>query len=270
MTVATPSERGSIHENADPTQPTPPRIPTFATVEEERLHRKRRLAAAFRLFAKWGYDNGIAGHITARDPEYPDRFWANPLAQQFATIKVSDLILVDHNGKVVQGNKPINIAAFAIHSRIHKARPDVISAAHAHSPYGKAWSTFGKTLPPITQDSCRFYGDHSVFDGFNGVVVDLNDADALAASLGQGKAAILKHHGILTVGQTVDEAVFWYTALERCCGDQLLAQSAGTPDQIPADLAARTAKQTGSHYAGWLGFQGYYDMIVAAEPDLLD
>lgn len=127
-----------------------------------------------------------------------------------------------------------------------------------------------KLLPPITQDACRFYGDHTVFETFNGVVLDPADSEALARSLGTGKATILKNHDILTVGGSVDEAAFWYTALERSCRDQLLAQAAGVPDEIPAAIAARTHDQTGSPYAGWLGFQPYYDMIVAAEPDLLD
>src|SRR5438876_7507721 len=90
---------------------------TYETVEEERLHRKQRLAAAFRLFARFGYDEGVAGHITARDPELLDHFWVNPFAAHFSQIRVSDLILVNHEGKVVQGDRPVNGAAFAIHSQ---------------------------------------------------------------------------------------------------------------------------------------------------------
>ena len=86
--------------------------PTFATVEEERLHRKQRLAAGFRLFSKCGFDEGVAGHITARDPELSDHFWVNPFAMHFSQIKVSDLILVNEHGDVVQGSQPVNAAAF--------------------------------------------------------------------------------------------------------------------------------------------------------------
>ncbi|MHB1787699.1 MAG: class II aldolase/adducin family protein, partial [Acidimicrobiales bacterium] len=71
--------------------------PTFDSVEDERLHRKQRLAAGFRLFSRFGFDEGVAGHITARDPERTDHFWVNPFAMHFGQIKVSDLILVnDH------------------------------------------------------------------------------------------------------------------------------------------------------------------------------
>ena len=77
----------------------------------------------------------MAGHITYRDPEFPDHFWVNPLGVHFSQISVSDLILVNHEGEVVQGDKAVNVAAFAIHSRLHAARPDVNAAAHSHSIY---------------------------------------------------------------------------------------------------------------------------------------
>src|SRR5205807_4161129 len=107
-----------------------PMPPSFESVDDERLHRKQRLAAAFRLFSKFGFDEGVAGHITARDPELTDHFWVNPLAMHFGHIRVSDLLLVDDKGKVVEGNRPVNAAAFAIHSQVHAARPDVMAAAH--------------------------------------------------------------------------------------------------------------------------------------------
>src|SRR6266850_6789726 len=94
-----------------------PRPPKFATAAEERLHRKRMLAAAFRLFSKMGFDEGVAGHITARDPERLDHFWVNPFGMHFSQIRVSDLILVNKDGQVVEGNRMVNAAAFAIHSQ---------------------------------------------------------------------------------------------------------------------------------------------------------
>src|SRR5213592_1726659 len=101
--------------------------PQFDNVEAERKHRKQRLAAAFRLFAHFGYDEGLAGHITVRDPEHTDRFWVNPLGVHFAHITPAELVLVSHEGKVIEGNQPVNAAAFAIHSAIHRSRPDVIA-----------------------------------------------------------------------------------------------------------------------------------------------
>src|SRR2546426_12618541 len=75
--------------------------PKFDTVEADRKHRKQRLAAAFRLFAHFGYDEGLAGHITVRDPEHADRFWVKPFGGHFAHITSADLVLVRHAGKVV-------------------------------------------------------------------------------------------------------------------------------------------------------------------------
>ena len=154
-------------------RPSPISIPTFASPEEERTHRKQQLAAAFRVWARLGYDEGPAGHITVRDPERLDHFWVNPFGLHFGLMRVSDLILVNHEGEVVEGDWPVNRAAFAIHSAIHRARPDVIAAAHCHSVHGKAFSSLGKLLDPLTQDACAFYEDHAVFDDYTGVVLDV-------------------------------------------------------------------------------------------------
>lgn len=244
-------------------------LPVFEDPAEERLHRKQRLAAAFRLFGRLGFGEGVAGHITARDPEFPDRFWVNPFAMDFRLLKVSDLVCVDHEGTVVEGDYAINAAAFAIHSHIHAARPDVIAAAHAHSVNGKAFSALGRRLDPITQDACTFYGDHSLFDDFTGVVFDPVDAKRIATALGDHKAAILRNHGLLTVGESVDEAAWWFITMERTCQAQLLAMAAGEPVLIDPEHAELTQTQIGSHFAGWLSFQSLYSVITREEPDLL-
>jgi ribulose-5-phosphate 4-epimerase/fuculose-1-phosphate aldolase len=244
--------------------------PVFDTVEEERQHRKERLAAAFRLFSRFGFDEGIAGHITARDPEHTDSFWVNPFAEHFSHIRASDLIRVDSNGEVVEGDRPVNVAAFTIHSAVHAARPDVVAAAHSHSVYGKSWSSLGRLLDPLTQDSCAFYGDHSLFDDFTGVVVDPEEGKRIAVALGEHKACILRNHGLLTVGQSVDEAAWWFITMERTCHAQLLAEAAGKTRLIDEEDARLTASQVGGNYIGWLNFQPLYQRIVREQPDLLD
>lgn len=243
---------------------------TFASLEEERLHRKVRLAAAFRLFGRFGFDEGIAGHITARDPEHLDHFWVNPFGMNFSHIRVSDLILVNDRGEVVEGDAQVNTAAFVIHGQVHAARPDVIAAAHAHSIYGKSWSSLGRLLDPITQDVCSFYGDHALFDDYTGVVLDIEEGKRLAHALGDNKAAILRNHGLLTVGHSVDEAAWWFITMERSCQAQLLAEAAGTPVLIDPDMAKLTATQVGSHVAGHFSFQPLYDKITREQPDLFD
>jgi ribulose-5-phosphate 4-epimerase/fuculose-1-phosphate aldolase len=251
-------------------KPIPYRVPRFASVEDERTHIKQRLAAGFRLFAHFGFEEGVAGHITARDPERPDHFWVNPFAVPFAHIRASDLILVNDRGEVVEGAYDVNRAAFAIHSQVHAARPDVKAAAHSHSLHGKAFSALGQLLQPITQDSCAFYEDHALFDDYTGVVLDVEEGKRIAHALGDTKAVILRNHGLLTVGRSVDEAVWWFITMERSCHAQLLAQAAGTLVPIEPDHASVTAGQVGSHMAGWLSFQPLYEMIVRREPDLLD
>jgi ribulose-5-phosphate 4-epimerase/fuculose-1-phosphate aldolase len=247
-----------------------PTLPTFDSVEDERCHRQQRLAAAFRLFAHYGFDEGVAGHITVRDPEFPDCFWVNPIGIYFGHIRVSDLVLVDHKGEVVRGNRPVNQAAFAIHSQIHQARPDVNAAAHAHSLYGKAWSTLGRLLDPVTQDACAFYEDHALFKDYTGVVLDTQEGQRIAAALGTRKAVILRNHGLLTVGHSVDEAVWWFVSMDRSCQAQLMAEAAGKPVLIAPETAFLTHSQIGSHFKGWFSFQSLYEMIVRQEPDLLD
>lgn len=249
---------------------TPHSFPEFTSVEEERIHRKQRLAAALRIFGHFGFDEGAAGHITARDPELTDHFWVNPLAMNFKQVRVKDLLLVNDKGEVVEGNWPVNTAAFVIHSNVHSARPDVVSAAHAHSVHGKAWSSLRRPLDPLTQDSCAFYGDHSVFDDYTGVVLDAEEGKRIAHALGERKAVILSNHGLLTVGRTVDEAAWWFITMERTCQAQLLAEAAGTPVKIDPEQAALTARQVGGHRSGWMGFQPLYDWIVSQQPELLD
>jgi ribulose-5-phosphate 4-epimerase/fuculose-1-phosphate aldolase len=253
-----------------PSDRVPHAFPQFTSVDEERRHRKQRLAAAFRLFGHFGFDEGTAGHITARDPERLDHFWVNPLGMNFKQIRVKDLMLVNDRGEVVDGRWPLNQAAFVIHSQIHAARPDVVSAAHSHSLYGKAWSSLRRPLAPLTQDACAFYGDHVVFDDYTGAVLDPEEGKRIAQALGDLKAAILSNHGLLTVGRSVDEAAWWFITMERTCQAQLLAEAAGTPVPIDHDVAERTAVQTGGHRTGWLQFQPLYDWIVAQQPDLTD
>jgi ribulose-5-phosphate 4-epimerase/fuculose-1-phosphate aldolase len=245
-------------------------LPKFETVEAERRHRKERLAAGFRLFGRFGFDEGVAGHITARDPEHLDHFWVNPFGMNFSHIRVSDLILVNDKGEVVEGDALVNGAAFAIHSQVHAARPDVIAAAHSHSIYGKSWSALGRLLDPLTQDACAFYKDHALFDDYTGVVLDPEEGKRIGHALGDTKAVILRNHGLLTVGHSVDEAVWWFITMERTCQAQLLAEAAGTPVLIEDEMAALTAKQVGSHVSGYFSFAPLYAKIVREQPDLLD
>jgi len=242
--------------------------PKFESLEEERLYRKQHLAAAYRVFADRGFDEGVAGHISVRDPILTDHFWLNPLSMHFSQITVSDLILVDEDGNVVIGDQPVNAAAFAIHSEIHKAKPNIHAACHAHSTYGKAFSVFGRELDMMTQDSLRFYKNHAVYPQFGGVVFDREEGQRIAEHLGDGKAIILQNHGLLTVGETIDAAAFWFLSLDKTCQAQLLVDAAeqGSGHKrtlIPEEEAEYSYQQVGTPEKGWLAFQPYYDEQLA-------
>lgn len=237
---------------------------------DERLYRKQRLAAAYRLFAHYQFDMGGAGHITVRDPEYPEHFWVNPVGVHFSQIRVSDLLLVNEKGEILEGEGLLNQAAFTIHAALHRARPDIIASAHAHSLYGKAWSSLGRLLDPLTQDACAFYGAHAIFDDYSGVVLEDSEGERIAQTLADHKGLILKNHGLLTVGQTVEAAVWRYIAMENAARTQLLAEAAGQPQPIPEATAKLTAQQVGTEFGGWFSFQPLWDKLLTTEPDFLD
>jgi ribulose-5-phosphate 4-epimerase/fuculose-1-phosphate aldolase len=238
--------------------------------QEERLYRKQRLAAALRLFAMEGYDEGAGGHITARDPEWTDRFWVNPFGRPFGLVRVSDLLLVDHAGRVLAGDGRVNPAGYTIHAQIHAARPEVVAAAHTHSVHGRAWSALRRELDPISQDACAFFEDHAVFDNYTGVVLAPEEGRRIAAALGGNKALILANHGLLTVGGSVQEAAWWFIAMDRCCRVQLLAEAAGRPVPIDPDSARAAKADIGSPGLGRFNFRPMYEWIVSQHPELLD
>ncbi|KAG7042789.1 L-fuculose-phosphate aldolase [Colletotrichum scovillei] len=205
-------------------------IPKHLDFQSNRQWQLEHMAAAFRHWHREGYVEGMSGHISVRDPEFPNAFWTNPLGRHFGLLKVSDMILVGLDGSVIGGNRstPPNTAGFLIHASVHKARPDAHAVCHCHSVHGKAWSVFGRRLDMLTQDSCKFRGDaHAVYDSYGGVVLGSEEGDRIASALGpNGKGCILRNHGILTVGKTVDEAAFLFTSMERTCQVQLLVEAA--------------------------------------------
>ena len=153
----------------------------------------------------------------------------------FGMLEAGHMVHINEDGQVIGGNRvAVNAAGFTIHAAIHKARPDVDAACHAHSKYGKAWSTFGKPLEMISQDACIFYNDHSVYSDFGGVVFEDDEGARIAKALGpKNRSVILQNHGLLTAGKTVDEAAYcspswrghvryssWWKVLD--CRDRLL------------------------------------------------
>ncbi|AJE85042.1 MULTISPECIES: class II aldolase/adducin family protein [Streptomyces] len=243
--------------------------PVHESPEDERRYRKERLAGALRLFGRLGYEDGVSGHLTARDPELTDHYWVNPFGMPFAHLTVSDLVLANHDGQVVEGSRHVNQAAFTVHAEIHRARPEVVAVAHCHSVHGRALAALGEPVDPITQESCAFYEDHALYPDYSGVVVDTEEGRRIAAALGPHKAVVLRNHGLVTVGDSVDAAAWWFLTLERACQVQLAARAAGRPFLIDHARAVATREQLGHDLVAWINYQPMWEQISRSEPDLL-
>ncbi|KAK4556962.1 hypothetical protein LTR86_005943 [Recurvomyces mirabilis] len=208
-----------------------PSPPQFENKYEEREYLKGRLAAAFRIMGALGFDEGVAGHITIRDPVEPQTMWINPFGTSFSTMRRSDLVRVDYEGNVLEGgrNRLINRAGIMIHRGLYKARPDAKCAAHSHSIYARAFSTLGIPLPITSQDACAFHNDLAS-SAFEGIVLEGDEGTHIAQALGKKKAIILQNHGLLTTADSVEATIFWYVSLEKLCHVHLLALAAVNGD----------------------------------------
>ena len=248
-----------------------PELPIFASPAEERRYRKEHLVAATRAFAMHGFDYGFAGHLTVRDPEHPELYWTNPMCVHFSQVKVSNLILADHAGRVVEGDHAINRAGFVLHSAVHEAHPDIVAMCHAHTTYGTAWCATGRPLDMISQDAACFYNDHVVIGASAGAVaVEAPSGHSVAEAFGRNRAALHQNHGLLTASRhSIDDAAFWFIALERCCQVQLLVEASGVkPRAVPEASARYSREHVGSDFIGWLHFQTLYNQIAATQPDM--
>ena len=250
-----------------------PQAPKFATLAEERLHRKIRLAAACRAFASWGFDYGFAGHLTVRDPETPELYWTNPMCVHFRDVTLSSLILVDHSGMVRQGDYAVNRAGFVLHAAVHAANPQIVAMCHAHTTYGAAWCSLGRSLDPITQDACAFFENQIVVrESAGAVTVEARAGHSVAECVGDNRAILHQNHGLMTTSRhSIDDAAWWFMALERCCQVQLQVESSGSrPVTIPSEAARYSRTHVGSDYIGWLHFQPVYSHIAKTQPEIFN
>lgn len=250
-------------------------IPRYPSHQKHREDVLLHMAAAFRNWARTGFTEGISGHISVRDPEFPDLIWMNPIGRHFALLNASDMLCLDINtGAVVGGNRtrPANAPGFHIHSEIHKARPgDVHAICHAHTIAGRAWAAVGAPLDMITQDVCDLYGPALAVDtAYGGIVTAGEEGRRIAAVLGKkGKAAVLLNHGLISVGHTVDEAHFLFGLLDRSCEIQLRVEAAcaGNPSLkkhiIPDEMARFNFRMAGEK--NWLYVEAQNDLQYEIE-----
>ncbi|THH07132.1 hypothetical protein EW145_g3592 [Phellinidium pouzarii] len=249
------STKPNVSENSRKNFPRPP---VFDNKFYEREFLKFRLAQAFRIFGHLGFDEGVAGHITVR-------------GLHFSLIQPSDLILVDHEGNILDESGPmrlLNTAAFEIHSAIHAARPDVLCAAHSHTIYGRAFSALGRELDIITQDACAFYKDHSVYMQFNGAVLAKEESSRIAAALGNNKVIILQNHGLLVATSSIESTVHYFSSLEKCCHVQLTTDAVAGRTRVPK-ITIGDKEAVGTYQAvgagGWFSGRTQFQALEARE-----
>jgi ribulose-5-phosphate 4-epimerase/fuculose-1-phosphate aldolase len=207
------------------------------------------LAAAYRLIARFGMDDLIFTHLSARLPGPEHRFLLNPYGLLFDEITASSLVVVDLDGHAVQeqDKSRINNAGFTIHSAVHMARDDAKCVMHTHTLAGMAVAAQEQGLLPLNQMSMEFYGKVAYHD-YEGVALDLDERERLVRDLGDRDAMILKHHGLLTTGRSVAEAFYYMYYLEQACRIQIAATQGGRRVSLPSP---GVAQHTADQFAGF-------------------
>jgi ribulose-5-phosphate 4-epimerase/fuculose-1-phosphate aldolase len=229
-----------VHQAVSSDEEEKARIIALADTPRARAERVK-LAAAYRMLARLGMDDGIAGHISLRVPGAPDYFWVNPFGKLFSEVSADNLVLVNHKGEIIAGGVMINLAGFCIHSAIHRARPDVHCAVHTHPPAGSAYSSLGMLLEPLDQTGCSFFEDHGLYSEYTGVVIDEDQTSGIVNALGDTRALILANHGLLTCAETVEQALIDMIDMERTCQVNMTAMATGRPVlPVPAEVAMQS------------------------------
>ncbi len=235
----------SLSESHRP-YPTLPGIDTATdrTAEQERAHRKRMCALGYRLFAAHRWGSLGDGHISARDPERTDHFWVLDWGVPFRAATMDNLVLVGPGGETYDGagqlTGAVNTAGYNIHWPVLSARPDAASAAHTHTHFGTPWSANVLPFQAISQESCAFVFDQSLFDDEEVEVLTVEGGHRIAKALGDTKLCILRNHGVLTAGRSVEEAVGWFIHSERVAEVHVKAPNAKPISDEAALIAAST------------------------------
>ena len=203
------------------------------------------LAAAFRWTAKLNMHEGIANHFSACVPGSSD-FYVNGSGMHFSTIKASDLVLVEQNKieEIKKNPDLVDPTAINIHGAIHKKVPHARCILHIHSKYATALSALkNPTLPPIDQNTMRFYNRVSIFSDFGGLGFE-DESNKMASAIGNNRSMLLANHGILTLGQTVAEAFDELYYFEKACETYLTALSTNKElNIVSSEVAEKTAQE---------------------------
>lgn len=211
------------------------------SAEEWRL--RQELAACYRLIAHFRMTDLIFTHISVRLPGPEHHFLINPYGLFFDEITASSLVKIDLDGNAVEPSPyKVNPAGFVIHSAIHGARDDAQCVLHTHTKAGCAVAAQACGLLPLNQISLEFYNNVAYHD-YEGIALDLDEQKRLVADLGSKPTLILRNHGLLTVGRTVQQAFLRMYYLEKACEIQLAAQAGGQLVMPSKEVCEHTERQ---------------------------
>lgn len=194
----------------------------------------QKLALTCRILFDNGHDSGLAGQITGRT-EDPCRFYTQQLGLGFDEVTEDNLLLVDEDLNVLEGNGMPN-PANRFHSWVYRARPDVNCIIHTHAVHTAALGMLEQPLAVSHMDNCVLYDDVAFVAKWPGIPVGNEEGEFIASALGNKRALMLSHHGLLIAGSTVEEACVLAIAFERAARMQLLASGAGEIKPIDPTL----------------------------------
>ena len=221
----------------------------------KRLEILNDLAAVFRWTAKLNMHEGIANHFSVCHPDSNGSFYVNGTGQHFSNIKASDLVLIEENNFEKMKNKPeiVDPTAINIHGAIHKKVPHAKCILHVHSKYATALSCLkDPTLPPIDQNTMRFYNRIALYDDFGGLGFE-EESEKMANSIGNHSTLLLANHGILTAAPTIAQAFDDLFYFEKACETYLTALSTGKELNIASNEVAEKTAQDWENYSTDMG-----------------
>ena len=203
------------------------------------------LAVALRSAARHGFHEGVCNHFSLALPGETDRFLINPQGLHWSEITPADLVVVDSDGRMVEGRHRVEPTAFFIHSHIHRAKKNATCVLHTHMPYATALTVIkGGRLEWISQNSLHFYNRVAYDEEYNGLALDDAEGDRICLKLAAADVIFLANHGVIVCGNSVATAYDDLYYLERACMLQFLAASTGRPLKIiKEDVVQKTAKQ---------------------------
>lgn len=194
----------------------------------------QKLALTCRILFDNGHDSGLAGQITARG-EQPGTYLTQRLGMGFDEICARNLLLVNENLEVLEGDGMAN-PANRFHSWLYRARPDVQCIIHTHAIHTAALSMLEVPLEISHMDNCVLYDDVAFLPKWPGVPVGNEEGELISAAIGNKRALLLAHHGLLIAASSIEEACILALAFERAARMQLLAMSAGKIQPVEPDL----------------------------------